>query len=51
MILATRIVLLIVCTLFFLSVMNPSGTERRGYMNLIGAVAAATLLLLSYRIV
>lgn len=49
MILAIRIVLLVVSTLFFLATMSAS-TERRGYLDLTGAVAAAILLLLSYRI-
>lgn len=50
MILATRIVLLIVCALFFLATMSDAHTERRGYLYLTCAVAAASLLLLSYRI-
>ena len=49
MILATRIVLLVVSAFFFLATMG-ANTERRGYLDLTGAVAAAVLLLLSYRI-
>lgn len=49
MILATRIILLVVSTFFFLATMS-ANTERRGYLDLTGAVAAAILLLLSYRI-
>lgn len=49
MILATRIVLLAVCTLSFLSALG-ANTEQRGYLNLIGAATAAVLLLASFRI-
>lgn len=49
MILATRIVLLVVSTFFFLATMS-AGTERRGYLDLTGAIAAAILLLLFFRI-
>jgi len=49
MMLATRIVLLVVSAFFFLAAMS-ANTERRGYLDLTGAVAAAILLLLSYRI-
>lgn len=49
MILATRIVLLVVCALFFLSTLG-ANTEQRGYLNLIEAATAAVLLLASFRI-
>lgn len=49
MILATRIVLLVVCALFFLATLG-ANTEQRGYMDMIGATVAAVLLLASFRL-
>lgn len=49
MILATRIVLLVFCALFFVASIG-ANTEQRGYMNMTGAVATAVLLLLSFKI-
>lgn len=49
MILATRIVLLVVCALFFLATLS-ANTEQRGYLYLTAATAAAVLLLLSFKI-
>ena len=50
MILATRIVLLVVCALFFLATLG-ANTEERGYLHLLGAAVAAVLLLASFKIV
>ena len=50
MITALRVILIIACALFFLGTMSDTITERRGYLNLTGAVAVAALLLLSFKI-
>lgn len=49
MILATRIVLLVVCALFFLATLS-ANTEQRGYLDLTAATVAAVLLLVSFKI-
>lgn len=49
MILAMRIVLLVFCAFYFVASIG-SHTEQRGYMNMIGAVVAAILLLASFKI-
>ena len=49
MLLATRIVLLVVSTFFFLAAIS-ANTEKRGYLDLTGAAVAAAMLLLSYRL-
>lgn len=49
MILATRIVLLVVCALLFLATLS-ANTEQRGYLDLTAATVAAVLLLVSFKI-
>lgn len=49
MITATRVILLVVCALFFLATLG-ANTEQRGYLDLTAATAAAVLLLVSFKI-
>lgn len=49
MVLATRIVLLVVCVLFFLAARG-ANTEQRGYLDLTAATVAVVLLLVSFKI-
>ncbi|MBQ7671317.1 MAG: hypothetical protein IJS45_11475 [Clostridia bacterium] len=50
MITVTRIVLIVICALFSLGCLG-ANQERRGYLDLIGAITTAILLLLSFRII